>query len=215
MKNILILAAHPDDETLGCGGTIHRLASEGNDIRLITFTNGEGARGTTDKNRNNSLDQVSNILGINSHTYGDFPDNAMDSVPLLEVCKFLEYNLTFKPDIIFTHFIGDLNIDHQIVAKATYTVFRPQMGDNHKIYSYYVPSSTDYNPTTNYGGDIYFNLSKENIEAKMNALKIYDKEMRSYPHTRSYTNVKNLMKVWGSEVGVKNCEKFKNIRQLI
>ena len=139
----------------------------------------------------------------------------MDSVPLLEVCKFLEYNLTFKPDIIFTHFIGDLNVDHQIVAKATYTVFRPQMGDKHQIYSYYVPSSTDYNPITNYGGDIYFDLSKGNIEAKIDALKIYDNEMRSYPHTRSYTNVKNLMKVWGSEVGVKNCEKFKSIRQLI
>jgi len=215
MKNILILAAHPDDETLGCGGTIHRLSSEGNNIRLITFTNGEGARGTTDKNRNTSLNQVSDILGINSYTYGDFPDNAMDSVPLLEVCKFLEYNLTFKPDIIFTHFIGDLNVDHQIVAKATYTVFRPQMGDKHQIYSYYVPSSTDYNPITNYGGDIYFDLSKGNIEAKIDALKIYDNEMRSYPHTRSYTNVKNLMKVWGSEVGVKNCEKFKSIRQLI
>lgn len=215
MKNILILAAHPDDETLGCGGTIHRLASEGNNIRLITFTNGEGARGTTDKNRNTSLDQVSDILGINSYTYGDFPDNAMDSVPLLEVCKFLEYNLTFKPDIIFTHFIGDLNIDHQIVAKATYTVFRPQIGDKHQIYSYYVPSSTDYNPITNYGGEIYFDLSKKNIKAKIEALKIYDNEMRSYPHTRSYINVKNLMKVWGSEVGVKNCEKFKSIRQLI
>jgi LmbE family N-acetylglucosaminyl deacetylase len=159
MKNVLVLAAHPDDETLGCGGTIHRLAQEGCNIGLITFTNGEGARGATDKNRNTSLDEVSKILGINNFTYGDFPDNAMDSVPMLEICKFLEYNLTFDPDIIFTHFENDLNVDHQIVAKATWTVFRPQMGKKHEIYSYFVPSSTDYNPTSHFDGDTYFKLN--------------------------------------------------------
>jgi len=214
MKNVLVLAAHPDDETLGCGGTIHRLSQEGCNIGLITFTNGEGARGATDKNRNTSLDEVSNILGINNFTYGDFPDNAMDSVPMLDICKFLEYNLTFDPDIIFTHFENDLNIDHQIVAKATWTVFRPQMGKKHEIYSYFVPSSTDYNPTHQFNADTYFKLNHLNIQAKSNALSVYDKEMREYPHTRSYDNVENLMKVWGSEVGVEFAEKFKTIRSL-
>ena len=215
MKNILVLAAHPDDETLGCGATIHRLAQEGNNIGLITFTNGEGARGATKENRNTSLDKVSDILGINSFSYGDFPDNAMDSVPLLDICKFLEYNLTFDPDIIFTHFEGDLNIDHQIVAKATWTVFRPQQGKKHEIYSYFVPSSTDYNPTIDYTAQTYYDLDQKDVDKKMEALKVYEKEMREYPHTRSFENVENLMKVWGSEVGVKYAEKFKTIRNLI
>jgi len=215
MKNILILAAHPDDETLGCGGTIKRLSEEGNNIRLITFTNGEGARGATDKNRNTVLDDVSKILGINSYTYGDFPDNAMDSIPMLDICKFLEYNLTFKPDIIFTHFQGDLNVDHQIVAKATWTVFRPQQGDTIQMYSYFVPSSTDYNPTSCFNGSTYFTLKGVHSLAKQEALKVYDSEMRPWPHTRSYENVHNLMRVCGSEVGVEFAEKFVNIREVL
>lgn len=214
MKNILILAAHPDDETLGCGGTLHRLSKEGCNIKLITFTNGEGSRGITDKNRNKSLNDVSKVLGINNFAYGDFPDNAMDSVPMLDICKFLEYNLTFDPDIIFTHFENDLNIDHQIVARVTWTVFRPQIGKCHEIYSYFVPSSTDYNPTSHFDGDAYFRLDSSDVSAKSKALFVYDNEMREYPHTRSYNNVDNLMKVWGSEVGVEYAEKFKSIRSV-
>jgi len=215
MKNVLVLAAHPDDETLGCGGTIKRLAEEGHNIRLITFTNGEGARGATDKNRNTVLDDVSEILGINSFTYGDFPDNAMDSVPMLEICKFLEYNLTFDPDLIFTHFQGDLNVDHQIVAKATWTVFRPQTGKEHKILSYFVPSSTDYNPSSCFNASTYYDLQRSHLSEKVRALRVYDAEMRDYPHTRSYDNVINLMKVWGSEVGVQYAEKFVTIREVL
>lgn len=214
-KNVLVLAAHPDDETLGCGATLNRLAAEGYNIDLITFTNGESARGGTDKNRNFSLEEVSTILGINNYVYGDFPDNAMDKVSLLDICKFLETNVIRTPDIIFTHFINDLNVDHQLVAKATFTVFRPQFGDLHKIYSYFVPSSTDYNPTALFGGDTYFNISVDNLNAKLAALNVYDSEMRVYPHTRSYENVKNLTKVWGSEVGTMYAEKFKLIRQLL
>lgn len=214
MKKILVLAAHPDDETLGCGGTINRLSSEGHQVQLITFTNGEGARGNN-KNRNKSLKQVSKILGIDKYTSGDFPDNAMDSIPLIKVCQFIEASLDYSPDIIFTHHPEDLNIDHQIVAKATFTAFRPQFGYSHRIYSYFVPSSTDYNPRFNYIGSSYFKLSKDDLDSKLTALKVYQDEMRKYPHSRSYRNVENLIRVWGSEVGTEFAEKFITQRELI
>ena len=214
-KKALILAAHPDDETLGCGATIHKLSQEGYDIQLLTFTDGVSSRNNNEKNRNPKLESVSNILGISKYTAGNFPDNAMDSIPLLNLCKFIEENVDYIPDVIFTHFIGDLNIDHQLVTKAVLTAFRPQYGNKIKIYSYYVPSSTDYNPLSHFNGNSYFKLNKENINAKLEALKHYDKEMREYPHTRSYKNIDNLMKVWGSEVGLLYCEKFKLIREVI
>lgn len=214
-KKVLVLAAHPDDETLGCGATIHRLSNEGHEIQLLTFTDGEGARGVTDKNRNTKLDDVSNILGIQKHSSANFPDNAMDSVPLIDLCKFIEQEVDYTPDIIFTHHIGDLNVDHQLVAKATYTAFRPQLGNTHNIYSYYVPSSTDYNPVSNFNAGTYYSVDRNNVDAKMSALRVYDAEMRGYPHTRSYENVLNLMKVWGSEVGLQYAEKFINIREVI
>ncbi len=215
MKKVLVLAAHPDDETLGCGGTINRLSKEGYQIQLITFTNGESSRGELDKDRNDLLDKVSNKLGIQKFSSADFPDNAMDSIPLINICKFIEAEVNYNPDIIFTHHPEDMNIDHQLVAKATFTVFRPQSGANHQIFSYFVPSSTDYNPTLNLLGHSYFKLLKENLEAKLETLKIYDNEMRDYPHTRSYKNIENLMRVWGSEVGTEFAEKFLKIRELV
>ena len=78
MKKVLVLAAHPDDETLGCGGTINRLSKEGCQIQLITFTNGESSRGELNKDRNNLLDKVSDKLGIQKFSSADFPDNSMD-----------------------------------------------------------------------------------------------------------------------------------------
>ena len=213
-KNVLVLAAHPDDETLGCGATIARLSDEGYSVQLLTFTDGVGSRGEN-SNRNDVLKSVQNVLGLSSYSYGNFPDNKMDSVPLLDVCKFIENNVTTTPDIIFTHHRGCLNVDHQIVYKATLTAFRPQLGNNIKILSYYVPSSTDYNIMNFFLGNVHYNVVNYK-DIKLKCLKeCYDKEMRKYPHTRSYENVENLMKVWGSEVGLKYAEKFELVRQVL
>ena len=214
-KKVLVLAAHPDDETLGCGGTIKYLSDKGYKIELLTFTDGVSSRDKKQKNRNPKLKQISEILGISNFISGDFPDNAMDSVPLLQLCKFIEINTKGPYDIIFTHFIGDLNIDHQLVSQATLTAFRPQFGHKTKIYSYYVPSSTDYNPLSLFDGNSYFELSENNIKAKLNALTVYDEEMKLNPHSRSYENISNLSKVWGNEVGLVNAEKFKLIREIV
>ena len=149
-NNILVLAAHPDDETLGCGATLSKLASEGNRISLLTFTDGVGSRNTGEEGRNTKVEKVAEILGIQHFSVGNFPDNAMDTVPLLSICKHIEEHVKEQPDLIFTHFSGDLNIDHQIVTRAALTVFRPQSGFKNAIYAYHVPSSTDYNPLTHY-----------------------------------------------------------------
>lgn len=214
-KKILILAAHPDDETLGCGGTIRRLSKEKNYIKLITFTDGENSRDENmSYNRNFLLKKICDKLGINDYVYGTFPDNKMDTIPLLDICKFIEKNVNFIPDIIFTHHKSCLNIDHQLVFRATLTAFRPQNGIKQKIYSYYVPSSTDYNPYNSFKGNIYYDITNE-INDKIECLQIYDKEMRKYPHSRSYENIINLSKVAGAEVGVKNAEKFDIVRDII
>ena len=213
MSNILVLAAHPDDETLGCGATIAKLSEEGSRIQLITFTDGSSSRGDG-INRDAYLESAKEILGLDSYKCGDFPDNKMDSVPLLEVCKFIEENTLFYPDIIFTHHENCLNIDHQIVYKATLTAFRPQAGNKIKIYSYYVPSSSDYNPFNDFNGNVYIDVENYK-DIKLRCLeKCYKGEMREYPHSRSYQNVENLMKVFGSEVGLKYAEKFKLIREI-
>jgi LmbE family N-acetylglucosaminyl deacetylase len=209
-KNILVLAAHPDDEVLGCGATISKLSSLGNKVELITFTDGISSRIKGD--RTSDVEKSAKILGIRTFHTGLFPDNAMDSVSLLSLCRFIEKNIEYTPDVIFTHHGGCLNVDHKMVYNATMTVFRPQVGHKTSIYSYYVPSSTNYNPLNNFVGNTYFEVS-DFVEIKMSCLReVYYSEMREYPHARSYENIRNLMKVWGSEVGLKYAEKYQLIR---
>ena len=214
IQHILVLAAHPDDETIGCGGTIKRFANDNNNyIKLLTFTNGEGSR-NNNKDRREILEKVCLKLGINEFLCGDFPDNELDSVSLLSLVKFIENNITFIPDIIFTHHRNCNNVDHALVYKATITAFRPQNGNNIKILSYYIPSSTDYNPFNDFRGNVYYNV-EDTIQTKLECLKNnYAEEMRTYPHTRSYENIENLAKVWGAEVGLKYAEKFELVREI-
>jgi len=212
-KKILVLAAHPDDEALGCGATISKLSSDGNYVELVTFTDGISSRGKGD--RTSTAIQSAEVLGIAKVHSGNFPDNAMDSVPLLSLCKFIEESVSFTPDLIFTHHPDCLNVDHGRVYSATVTAFRPQRGESMSIYSYYVPSSTDYNPLNNFQGNMYIDV-KDHVETKIKCLReVYGEEMREYPHSRSYRNVENLMKVWGSEVGLEYAEKFQLIRQVV
>jgi N-acetylglucosamine malate deacetylase 1 len=214
-NNVLVLAAHPDDETLGCGATLVKLAAEGSKIRLLTFTDGVGSRNTGEAGRNEKVEKVAEILGIKQFSVGNFPDNAMDSIPLLSICKHIEQHVEEEPDLIFTHFSGDLNIDHQIVTRAVLTVFRPQTGGKNGIYAYHVPSSTDYNPLAHFDACSYLEVEQHHVDKKLEALRVYDYEMRPYPHSRSYNNVINLMRTWGAEVGLQYCEKFKLIREIL
>jgi len=214
-KNVLVLAAHPDDETLGCGATIARLADEGHNVHLLTFTDGEGARTTPAENRNNKLAKVCEILGATSYAYGNFPDNQLDSVPLLQLCQFIESGVGYAPDMIFTHHPDCLNVDHQLVYRATMTAFRPQTGQKQQILAYYVPSSTDYNPKSTFQGNVYYDV-RDFKDKKIECLKeCYDEEMRAFPHSRSYENINNLLKTWGAEVGLECAEKFELIRGII
>ena len=219
IERILILAAHPDDETLGCGATIKRLSKNPHTyIKLITFTDGESSRdNNNDFNRNSKLNNVCKELGIDEHMSGNFPDNKMDAVPLLELSKFIENNVNFTPNIIFTHYRNCNNIDHQLVYKATIVAFRPcrhQPGEFIKMLSYFVPSSTDYNPFNDFRGNVYYDI-ENTIQTKLECLKNnYHDEMRTYPHTRSYENIENLAKVWGSEVGLKYADKFELVREI-
>ncbi len=214
-KKILILAAHPDDETLGCGATIAKLSKQNHDIELITFTDGESGRDDYDgKDRNESLLKVSKILGIKNFKNGNFPDNKMDSVPLLEVCKFIEKEVKEIPDIIFTHHPGCLNIDHNIVYRAALTAFRPQNKKEIEINCFEIPSSTEWNPHNNFKCNLYIDV-EDFIKKKIEALKVYDKEMRPYPHPRSYDAIINKMKSSGNEVGLNYAEKFQTVRRII
>lgn len=125
-KNILILAAHPDDETLGCGATIARLSKEGAHIKLLTFTDGVSSRNSPSTknqpliNRNIKLGEVCEKLGINDYVFANYPDNRLDIISLYDKVRYINSNVEFEPDLIFTHHPNCLNIDHKHVYSAPY-----------------------------------------------------------------------------------------------
>ena len=214
--NVLVLASHPDDETLGCGSTIARLANEGYDISLLTFTNGIGARDATLSSRAAVLSEVIKVLGIKEYLSNDLPDNAMDTVSLLSVIKWIEDFIKHKKfDMIFTHTPECLNIDHRIIYQATITAFRPITYYPHSIYCYAIPSSTDFNPLNKFQPNTYFVGTEASYHRKLDALKLYySGELWKSPSARSIIQIANHMKLTGGEVSTWYAEKFQLVRQV-
>jgi len=226
MKKVLVSIAHPDDETIGCGGTISNHIAKGDKVFCISMTNGVGARFTSGKNlklieeRKKAAQNASKKLGFKwlKDCCGNFPDNGLDTVKLLEIIKLIEKaKKKVNPNIVYTHNYTDLNIDHKIVCEATLTAFRPQPKENwEKIFAIEIPSATDYGnykTQENFNPNYFVNI-KSKWKKKLSALKCYKKEMRNYPHSRSYKGLELLAKLRGTQVGLNMVEAFKLIKSI-
>lgn len=217
-KKILVIAAHPDDEVLGCAGTIARSIAEGSEVYVAFMTDGVSSRsevynGATE--RLASAKKALELLGATLIHHHNFPDNKMDSVPLLDVIQCVE-NVVEKiqPEIIYTHYHGDLNVDHHITNQAVITACRPQPGCSIKeIYAFEIPSSTEWQVPGlhNFVPNVYIDVTSQ-INLKREALEIYSEEMRAVPHCRSIENVIRLNAYRGNSVGISYAEAFSLIR---
>ena len=222
-KIILVIVSHTDDETIGMGGTIVNHVDRGDKVYCMAMTDWVGSRNIdNDLELNKRLlaaKEASKTLGFKWLKFNNFPDNAMDSVSLLEIIKVIETEKKrIIPDIIYTHSAFDLNIDHRIVNQATLTAFRPQPNETYQeIRTFEIPSSTDYANklfTYSFNPNLYINIGK-NWTRKYEAIKNYDSEIRQYPHSRSYKGIENLAKYRGNQVGLEYAEAFEVIRKII
>jgi LmbE family N-acetylglucosaminyl deacetylase len=224
MTNVLVVVAHADDEALGCGATLAKHAAQGDEITLLVMTDGVSARMNTEiesrsmvenqKKRNSALQQSANILGIKHIFQARFPDNKMDSVDLLTITQFIEKNTeNVKPEIIYTHSLNDLNIDHRITAQAVMTAFRPLPTSSVKtILSFEVLSSTEWQfGEQKFNANWFVDVSGF-YDKKIAALQCYKEEMRDFPHPRSFVGVDTLTKLRGLTVGKSCCEAFQLLR---
>lgn len=218
-ETVLIAAAHADDEALGCGGTIARHTGAGDDVAVLFFTNGVGSRDGSDladaNRRGNAMEKALNILGVQRHSRLDFPDNALDSVPLLQITKAVKnfcHDWAF-PTIVLTHHPGDLNIDHQVVHRAVMTCFRPQGGIKTSpriILDFEVLSSTGWfgvTATPCFHPNCFQDISST-LERKLEALAAYGQEMRDWPHARSIEAARCLARFRGATMGLNAAEAF-------
>ena len=224
---ILIIAAHPDDETLGCGGSIAKWVKDGHDVYVLIMAEGATsrdktrARGTRQKELSHlaqSAKMAGKILGVHSVELLDYPDNRMDSVDLLDVVKAVEERIKkLQPAMVVTHHAGDLNIDHQITHQAVITACRPLPGQTVKcILSFEVPSATEWQ-SPDYGRPFvpnWFEDISDTLGMKIKAMEAYESEMRPWPHVRSIKAVEHLARWRGASAGCEATEAFMLVRNI-
>ncbi len=223
----LVIAAHPDDEVLGCGGTIKRLTSEGEDVYIAIL--GEGI--TSRYNDREIADQsLIDALNANSKAVAEYlgakdlfmyglPDNRFDMVPLLDIVKIVETLVEkLQPTTVFTQHGGDLNIDHVQTYRSVLTATRPMKGSSIKnVYSYQVASSTEWafqQFAPKFEPNLFVDISNT-IEDKIHGIQMYESEVRAFPHPRSPEALRSQARYFGSMTGLDFAEAFCIIRQVV
>jgi len=222
--NVLIVAAHPDDEVLGCGGTCARLAREGHTVSIAILGEGitsryerrEDADPTLLQELHTRSRQVASVLGAKEVCLHGLPDNRFDTLPLLDVVKIVE-NLIDRlvPTVIYTHHGGDLNIDHAIVHRAVLTATRPVPGHPvRELYAFEVPSSTEWSfqrVEPSFRPNVFVSIA-DTLDVKLKALSHYQSEICAFPHPRSLEALRIIARRWGTVVGCEAAEAFEVLR---
>ena len=217
----MVVAAHPDDEVLGCGATIARHSAGSDIVDVLILGTGALSRDHPAPGDVAALErqarQAGKILGAREVRVLDFPDNRFDSVDLLDIVKRVETEIARTgPEVIYTHHVGDLNIDHRRTAEAVVTACRPlEPGGVRRILSFEVPSSTEWQaPAAQpaFVPNVFMDVT-DSLERKLEALKAYSGEIRSFPHPRSVEALTALARWRGANAGFRAAEAFVLIRE--
>ena len=226
--SVLVVAAHPDDEVLGCGGTIARHADAGDLVQVLIVAEGATSR-QQQRDRNQASDELSAlaqaaqkaaaILGAKGVELLDLPDNRLDSLDRLDLIKQIEVRIArHQPQVVYVHHAGDVNIDHRRLHEAVVTACRPTPGQPvRRLLSFEVASSTEWQPPGSapaFQPNWFVDISAQ-WPRKREALEAYASEMRSWPHARSIKAVEHLARWRGAQVGVEAAEVFCLLRQLV
>lgn len=225
-KKILVIAAHPDDEVLGMGGTIAKMAKEGHQVDLLIVTDGSSSQYRDADNLQEIIEakkletrRCADVLGIKDIYYGGLPDMKLDCTPHIDINQALEQVIDkVQPDTVFTHFWGDVNCDHQNVYKSTLVAVRPILGQVvRELYCYRVPSSTEWTPNkadTMFMPNVFVNIT-DVASVKYKAFSMYSTELRDYPHPRSVQYLQESDKAAGLKVGMLAAEEFVLLRKMV
>jgi N-acetylglucosamine malate deacetylase 1 len=220
-KTVVVIAAHPDDEVLGCGGTIARMAGEGCPVHILFMADGETSRSADPGQtfpqarliaRNEAASIACAVLGCTSVDTLSLPDNRLDRLELLDLVRRVEtFVRRYQPTTVLTHHSGDVNIDHRLVHDAVVTATRPQPGHSvRELLFFEVPSSTEWRPVSSaepFNPNWFVDISSA-LPKKLEALQAYQAEMRDFPHPRSVKAIEALARWRGATVGVEAAEAF-------
>lgn len=223
----MIVAAHPDDELLGLGASMHKLIKEENVTTHVVIL-GEGITSRSDvrdveewkdvlEKHHQNMYSAAKIIGYHSVKSYNFSDNRFDSHALLDIVKVVEHEKeNFQPDIILTHHGGDLNIDHQLTFQAVMTATRPMQEECVKaVITFETSSATEWQATCDprtFTPNLFMEISEEDLQAKIDAMAAYQYETREFPHPRSAEALRIMAQYRGYTVGKRLAEAFQIIR---
>lgn len=218
--SVLVVAAHPDDELLGPGGTLARHAAAGAQVHALILSDGARSRYPSEMIDvlADCAQHAGKVLGLTSVSVGEFADQRLDAVPIVDVTRVVEESVdALRPLIVYTHFVGDVNSDHGVVARAAWTACRPYVAPwLHRFAVYETPSSTEWSWPLDGGAfrpNLFVDVS-EHLETKLAAMACYGSELRDYPHPRSITALRERSAYWGSRVGLPAAEAFQLLREV-
>jgi LmbE family N-acetylglucosaminyl deacetylase len=225
-STVLVVAAHPDDEVLGCGGTMSRLGREGHRIHVVVLGEGVTARhrnrGGADPALLEALQSASRraaeALGATEVRHFGLADNRFDTIPLLEIVHLIEGVVRdVRPAVVYSHHPGDLNVDHQITSRAVLTGTRPVLGcPVRDLYAFEVPSSTEWAfgmAERGFRPNVFVDVTAS-LETKIEAMAMYEDEVRTWPHPRSSEALRAIARRWGSVCGLDYAEAFELVRSV-
>ena len=222
-KRILVIAAHPDDEVFGLGGTMANCIRQGDQVSVLIMTDGVTARHNVTEPQKVAARKAGAILGVERVYFADLPDQGLDSIPLLQIIKPISELINeLRPQIVYTHHRGDANQDHRAIFAATLVAVRP-FGDNsvERVLCYEVASSTEWGPPFvewAFNPNVYVDISAT-LEVKVKAVEAYrdtfQSEIKPLPHPRSPEAVRIYAQQRGINVGMQAAEAFILVRELI
>ena len=220
-ERVLIIAAHPDDDVLGCGGVMARHSDRDDVVDVLFVADGVSSRehGKSGLDRRRAAARkAADIVGARPPRFLDMADNRLDEVALLDIVQAIERVVSeLDPSIVYTHHGGDLNIDHRIVHQAAVTALRPLPARRYRgLYAFEALSSTEW-ATPSIGSEFRpdrFVDIEASMKRKLAALEAYAEEMRPFPHARSYEAVKALAILRGTQAGLAAAEAFVTLRSI-
>ncbi len=219
---ILIIAPHPDDEVLGCGGTIKKYARKGDEVYLCIVTKAYVPDWSEQfiKEREKEINCAKKTLGIKQVSFLNLPTVKLDTIPQKQLNDSIsECVQRISPDVLFLPFPGDINKDHKLVSESALVAARPKPENPiKKVFCYEVLSETEWAKPAQKIEDVFVPNFYEDIsdflDDKLKAMECYKSELKNYPHPRSLEGIITLARKRGTESGLKAAEAFMLIREI-
>ncbi len=215
MSKVLVIAAHPDDELLGCGGTLIRHVDNGDEVQSVIMCEGESLRyDGQEVHQHEATIEAARIIGITKTNRFDFPDQRLDKFSLVDLITPIERVVdSFRPDIVYVQFGGDINRDHALTFEAASIALRPTADYVKEIYTFYTVGSTELKTPGEFNPNVWVDIEGQ-IDRKLQAFACYKSELREYPHPRSIEGVRNVAAFYGNQCCLRYAEAFMLMRKI-